>query len=277
MFGEVTKSQYSGTIDHGGRMQRIGIGQGTNPGNGHCDLHPRTHRQCAERGSAGDHIAGMKRHLAGDQRHDPGRRNDHVCQRIVLSHPTVQGDLDREGLPVETGGNCWPERAKTVAPLGTGPLRETGIAGEQIERGNVVHAGQAKDRSRRLSLIGMADPPPDDQAKLALVNHLAIVIGGRADRRTWSDDRVAILQEEERFFRDRITLLRGGGVKIIPQAVEGAWLHRCEKLHRSKRNAFPRWHCASKEIALMDGDRLFGQRAEARRAVSREAHPQSHV
>ena len=176
------------------------------------------HGAGAERGAAGDDVARHQRHVLGDCRDQLVRREEHVGDRIVLPLLAVQHGLDRQLHRVDAGLDHRAEYAEGVETLGARPLLERLVLAQQVDGGDVVHAGVAEDVVAGLGFGDVEAFLADDDAELALINDLAGV-GGRT--LNWLARRpigIRSFKEPERLLRPGKIVLGRELVEIVPQA-----------------------------------------------------------
>ena len=177
-----------------------------------------SHGAGAERGAAGDDVARHQRHVLGNRGDEFVRREKHVGDRIVLPLLAVQDGLDRQLHWIDAGRDHRSEHAKCVEALGARPLLERFVLAQEIDGGDVVHAGIAEDIFAGLGLRDVEAFLADDDAELALVNDLSGVGGRPLDRPVRGPIGIRGFEEPERFFRLLELVLGGELVEIIPQA-----------------------------------------------------------
>ena len=104
-----------------------------------------THGAGTKRGAAGDDIAGHQRHVLGNRGDKLMGWEEHVGDRVVLPFLAVQDRFDRQFHRIDVGRDHRPEYAKGVKTLRARPLFERFVLAQQIDGGDVVHAGIAED------------------------------------------------------------------------------------------------------------------------------------
>ena len=171
-----------------------------------------------DRGAAGDHVARQERHVAREVAHQFQRREDHVADRIVLALLAIQHRADRERHRVEPGRDHRAEDAEGIEALGPRPLREGRVLRNDVGRGDVVDAGVAEDAVARLVLADVAAALADDDAELALIDHVAAVGLRPADGLAMGEERARRLEEVERLGRLHDAEARGERMEIVPEA-----------------------------------------------------------
>ena len=202
------------------------------------------HRAGAERGAAGDDVARHQRHVLGDGGDQPVRREEHVGDRIVLPFLAVQDGLDRQLHRIDAGRDHGTEHAEGVEALGTRPLLERLVLAQQIDGGDVVHAGVAEDVIAGLGLRDVEALLADDDAELALVDDLSGIGGRPLDRLVRRPIGIRRFKEPERLFRLLEIVLGRELMEIIPQADHLRGIAR--RQHAERRRASPFGRSASR-------------------------------
>ena len=155
-------------------------------------------------------------------------------------------------------------------------MLERRVLVEQIEGGDVIHAGVAEDVIRCLGVGDGMTALADHNPKLAFEHHPPGIILRPGNFRAAGKERCLRLEEIKRFGRFLVIELGCERVKIVPQANHLARIAR-----RREIDLRPRKHAASRSrrgehIAGMNGDALALKCAEAQAALLREANPLRH-
>ena len=235
------------------------------------------HGAGAERGAAGDDVAGHQRHVLGDRGDQLVRREEHVGDRIVLALLAVQHGLDRQLHRIDAGLDHRAEYAKGVKTLGARPLLERLVLAQQIDRGDVVHAGVAEDVVAGLGFGDVEAFLADDDAEFALVDDLSGIGGRTLDRLARRPIGIRGFQEPERLLRPGKIVLGRELVEIVPQADHLRRIARGADLDLGELYSLPVRLRAGEQIALVNRDCLAFQRAEAGFSTLLETDPFCHL
>ena len=229
-----------------------------------------------DRGAAGDHVARQERHVARQEADQPVRLKDHVADRVVLALLAVEHGADRQTRRVEAGRDHRAEHAERVEALGARPLGEGRVLGDEVGGGDVVDAGVAEDVVLGLGLADVAAALADDDAELALVDHVAAVGGRPADGLAMGEEGARRLQEVERLVRLGDAQARGQRVEVVPQAdhlgrrARGQHLDLGERQRRAGRPGI------LEHVALVHPDGRAIERAEPGLPLVLEPDPACH-
>ena len=235
------------------------------------------HGAGAERGAAGDDVARHQRDVLGNRGDQLVRREEHVGDRIVLPFLAVQDGLDRQFHRVDAGRDHRTEHAEGVEAFRARPLLERLVLAQQIDGGDVVHAGVAEDIIAGLGLRDVEAFLADDDAKLALVDDLS-GIGRRAlDRPVGGPIGIRRLEEPERLFRLLEIVLGRELVEIIPQADHFRWIAGRQNLNVGELQRLAGRLGAGEHIAAVNRDGVSFQRTNAGLAALLEADPFCHL
>ncbi len=159
------------------------------------------HGAGAERGAAGDDVARHQRHVLGNGGDQLVRREEHVGDRIVLPLLAVQDGPDRQLHRIDAGRDHGTEHAEGVEALGARPLLERLVLAQEIDGGDVVHAGVAEDVVAGLGFGDVEAFLADDDAEFAFVDDFSGIGGGALDRLVGGPIGIRRLKEPERLFR----------------------------------------------------------------------------
>ena len=235
------------------------------------------HGAGAERGAAGDDVARHQRHVLGDRGNQLVRREEHVGDRIVLPLLAVQHGLDRQLHRIDAGRDHRAEHAEGVETLRARPLFERFVLAQEVDGGDVVHAGVAEDVVAGLGFGDVEAFLADDDAEFALIDDLAGVGGRTLDRLVGGPVGIRRLEEPERLLRLLEIVLGGELVEIIPQADHLRGIAGRLDLDVRKFQRLAGRLGAGEHVAGVNRDGVAFQRAEAGFATLLEADPFCHL
>ena len=151
------------------------------------------------------------------------------------------------------------------------------VLAQQIDGGDVVHAGVAEDIVAGLGFRDVEAFLADDDAEFALVNDFS-GIGGRAlDRLVRRPIGIRRLEEPERLLRLGEIVLGRELVEIIPQADHLRRLARRQNLNVGEFQRLAARLCAGKHVAGVDRDAVAIQRAKTGLSTLLETNPLRHL
>jgi hypothetical protein len=235
-----------------------------------------THGTGTKRSAAGDDIAGHQRHVFGNRGDKLMGWEEHVGDRVVLPFLAVQDRFDRQFHRIDIGRNYRPEYAKGVKTLRARPLFERFILAQQIDCGDIIHAGIAKDIVAGLRFADVETFLADDDAKLALVDDLSSVGCRTLDWTARGPVGIRSLQEPERLFRLLEIVLRGELMEIIPQADHLRRLARRRQPDIGQLQRLAGRLRSCEHVAAVHCNRFAFDRAEPRFPTPLKANPMSH-
>ena len=231
----------------------------------------------AERGAAGDDVARHQRHVLGDGGDQLVRREKHIGDRIVLPLLAVQDGSDRQLHRVDAGRDHGAEHAKSIKTLGARPLLERLVLAQEIDGGDIVHAGIAEDIVAGLGFGDVEAFLADDDAEFAFVDDFSGIGGGALDRLVSGPIGVRRLKEPQRLFRLREIVLGCELVEIIPQTDH---LRRVARRQNPNVGQFQRLAArlrTGEQVAGMNRNGIAFQSAEAGLPIPLETDPLCHL
>src|SRR6266478_5465538 len=201
----------------------------------------------------------------------------HVGDRIVLPFLAVQDGLDRQLHRVDAGRDHRSEDAKCVEALGARPLFERFVLAQEIDGGDVVHAGIAEYIFSGFGLRDVEAFLADDDAEFALINDLSGVGGRTLDRPVGGPIGIRGFEKPERLFRLLELVLGRELVEIVPQADYFRRIARRQNLNFRELQPLAAWLRTGEQLASMNCDSVSFQRAEARLSTLLKTNPFCHL
>src|ERR1700730_3629791 len=145
------------------------------------------------------------------------RRENHVGETIVLTLHAIEPCDQVCCYALHVRGNDWTDTAESIETFRSCPLRKIAVLKQQIDCGDVIDAGVAKDVITGFVCRYTPSLFSNDDSQFALEHDLARISCGSPDGLMAADDRGRRLDEKQGVLRSRFPDLGGQCMKIVPQ------------------------------------------------------------